>query len=403
MSAHAKLSPSSSKKWILCPGSVSLEAGIANNSSLAAAEGTAAHELASKCLEMRRPVSDFLNSEIEADGLKFPVDHEMVDNVQQYIDFVNSVEGQHHFIETRVHYTNWVKDGHGRADDIKINVFRSTSIDGESHKINVIDLKYGKGVEEFADWNSQAMIYALGVLQTFGIYFDFKDTDIVNCVIFQPRIKDAPSQFEITVGELLKWAKEVMVPAAEETASENPSFKSGEAQCRFCRAKGFCKTLERDSMKVISPDFKDSTKPFTLIDKNKLTNAEVGIIMAGIPLFKVWCNAVEAYGFDQLMMGFNIPGYKLVEGKRGDKKWAGDDQAILKSLEEFGIKKEEVITEKIKTPTMVEKILKAKKQKPKVIEDLWTQSKGGPTIAKASDKRNKIESEQEAAFKAVEN
>ena len=125
--------------------------------------------------------------------------------------------------------------------------------------------------------------------------------------------------------------------------------------------------------------------------------------MAGIPLFKVWCNAVEAYGFDQLMMGFNIPGYKLVEGKRGDKKWAGDDQAILKSLEEFGIKKEEVITEKIKTPTMVEKILKAKKQKPKVIEDLWTQSKGGPTIAKASDKRNKIESEQEAAFKAVEN
>ena len=403
MSDHAKYSPSGSKKWIPCPGSMSLEEGVPNKSSPEAAEGTAAHELASKCLEMSRPALDFLGSTIVADGQKFVVDHEMVDNVQQYIDFVHGVEGQHHWVETRVYYTNWVKKGHGRADDIKINVFRAPGVEGESHKINVIDLKYGKGVEEFADMNSQAMIYALGVLQTFGLYFDFKDTDIVNCVIFQPRIKEVPSQFEITVGELLKWADDVMVPAVADAESENPTFKSGDKQCRFCRAKPFCPTLAAESMKTASGDFHDFTKPYNLRDRKKLTNAEIGIIMGQIPALKTWTNSIEAYAYDQLNDGVGVPGYKLVEGKRGDKKWTDDNEVVLKTLEEFDIKKEEVISEKIKTPTMVEKILKVKKFKETEIKHLWKQAKGKPTIAKASDDRKEIESQQEAAFKAVTN
>ena len=51
--AHAKLSPSSAYRWIACPGSIRLSAGIPDTSSVFAEEGTAAHELCELCLRDR--------------------------------------------------------------------------------------------------------------------------------------------------------------------------------------------------------------------------------------------------------------------------------------------------------------------------------------------------------------
>ena len=48
--AHAELSASSAHRWISCPASISASRGIADSSSAAAEEGTAAHELAERCL-----------------------------------------------------------------------------------------------------------------------------------------------------------------------------------------------------------------------------------------------------------------------------------------------------------------------------------------------------------------
>ncbi len=396
---HATLSASGSAKWINCPGSVSLEADIPNESTIYASEGTAAHDLASRCLIEGKMAIEFLGDLIEADGEEFEVTHEMVDAVQQYLDYCHSFEGDYEWVEIRVNYDNWVPEGWGTGDFTKIgyDLARDQTI------INVVDFKYGKGVLVEAEKNSQAMIYGLGVLQTFGIFFDFKPTDVINCVIVQPR-KDNISEYRITVGELLAWANEVLIPKSEEALGDNPSFKSGEKQCKFCRAKATCPTLAKDSMKLISQDFKDIREPYTLTDRKGLTNEEIGLIMEQIPTFEIWTKGIEAHGFNELMEGREVPGYKLVKGKSGNKKWDDEDvDTLVKFLGAAGIPESEVVTRKIATPTAVEKILKVKKLKPIIIKDLWSQSPGNPTIAKRLDKRPEIESQVTAGFEDITN
>ena len=53
-------------------------------------------------------------------------------------------------------------------------------------KRHIIDLKYGKGVSVEAEQNTQAMLYALGVIDDLGFMYEF-DTVVIH--IYQPRIK----------------------------------------------------------------------------------------------------------------------------------------------------------------------------------------------------------------------
>ena len=404
MAEHAKLSASGSAKWMNCPGSISLEKGLPNVSSEFAAEGTAAHEVATWCLTDKVPAIAFLGEKIVVEGFIFEVDHEMVDAVQTYVDFCNGLEGEHEWVEERVEYTDWVEGGFGTSDHIKIQILRPEKSKFDHHVINVSDFKYGKGVKVFAEWNSQAMIYGLGVLQSLNHLFEFGVNDIVNCVIVQPRL-DHIDEFKISVGDLLKWAEKELRPKAEETASDNPSFHPGEKQCRFCLAKATCRALAADSLKTVSEDFSVIGEDFTLRDTKQLTNKEIGILLGEIPKMLVWANSIEGYAFDELNAGHDIPDYKLVAGKKGNKKFTETDEEVLKKeLETCGLSPAEMTTEKFKTPTQLEKIMKVNKYgdiEKDYFADLWEQSDGKPTIAKESDKREAIKSLIESDFEAL--
>lgn len=404
MSTHAKLSASSAHRWIACPGSVKMSEGMPNISSPFAKEGTAAHELAQKCLTSYRPALDFLGTTIQVEGEDIDVNPDMVDNVQKYLDYCNSLEGSHHWVEARVHYSNWVKNGFGTADYIKINVLYDDKNEEASHVINVVDLKYGKGQQVSADHNEQAMMYGLGVIQTFDMYYNFNMDDIVNCVIIQPRVSDEPSEFKISVEKLLLWARDVVINKAEEAMSGSKELNPGDKQCRWCLAKGFCPALAKHSMDTASSNFVNFAEGFKLRDRGKLSNYDIGIILKNIASLRTWADGVEAYAYNLLVSGEAVPGYKLVRGRAGNKKWR-DSKNVLQSLESFGISKEEVVTEKLATPTEVEKLMKAKKIKvdSEEFKSLWLQAEGKPTVARKEDKRPALESDVEASFKAIVN
>ena len=71
MAKHAKLSPSSSHRWLECTPSANLEAEFENKTNPAAEEGTAAHALCEHKLKRalkkrsKRPVSGYDSDEME--------------------------------------------------------------------------------------------------------------------------------------------------------------------------------------------------------------------------------------------------------------------------------------------------------------------------------------------------
>jgi hypothetical protein len=401
---HAKLSASGSAKWMSCPGSVTLEKGLPNPSSEFAAEGTAAHEVATWCLTEKVPAINFLGKKIPVEGWEFEVTHEMVTAVQDYVDFCNNLEGDYEWVEERVEYTNWVKGGFGTSDHIKIQVLNDAKTHDDRHIINVTDLKYGKGVKVSAEWNSQGMIYGLGVLQSLEYMFEFNDHDILNITIVQPRL-DHIDIFKISVGDLLEWAEKELKPKAKEALGADPAFHPGEKQCRFCLAKATCKALAADSLKTASEDFSVIGKDFTLRDNKKLTNEQIGELMERIPTLLAWANSIEAYAFEELNKGNTVPGYKLVQGRKKNKAFTiKDGEELVTELLTCGLREDEIYTSKIKTPTQLGAILKANKAgeiETSYFDELWSQADGEPTIAKESDKREAIQPQVKQDFDVV--
>jgi hypothetical protein len=91
MSGHAFLSPSGLDAALGCELKIWLEKDFPNTSSPAAAEGTAAHELAAECLLSGQDAITHLGGQIEADGTIFTVDDDMASFVQQYLDHVRKI------------------------------------------------------------------------------------------------------------------------------------------------------------------------------------------------------------------------------------------------------------------------------------------------------------------------
>ncbi|MEY8427858.1 DUF2800 domain-containing protein [Lachnospiraceae bacterium 46-15] len=70
MGAHARFSPSASKRYLNCPPALRLEEQFADEESVYAAEGTAGHAMAEHLVKKylkrrtRRPVSDYYSDDL---------------------------------------------------------------------------------------------------------------------------------------------------------------------------------------------------------------------------------------------------------------------------------------------------------------------------------------------------
>lgn len=408
--AHAKLSASGSKRWLSCSASVQAEAGLTESgSNIYADEGTAAHELGERCLREGKMASHFIGESIIAGDHTFEVDEDMASAVQVYVDYCNNLPVEVRLLEKRVRFDKWVRDGFGTSDFIGIGKFSKMAPDRKV--IYVVDLKFGKGIMVDALDNSQAMLYGLGVIQTLNFVYDFKENDQIVCVIVQPRL-DHISEFTITVGDLLRWADNTVVPAVADALGDNPTYNPGDEQCRWCKAKGSCKALAEENLKVVARDFSVIGEEFEVKDRAKLTPAEVGSIMQKLKGIYDWGKAVEAHGFNLKMSGTHVPGFKIVKGKAKNKIWNEDEDTVSIQLgsmryfeggEEFRLTHMDYMKTSIRTPTQMIKILKSKGMDEKQIDLFWDQPEGGLTIAPEADKRKEIilKSSVESDFGAI--
>lgn len=385
---HAKLSASGSYRWMNCAASVRMEEGIEDTSSDFANQGTVAHEVAEDCLRFKTEPEAWLGKThvlIGEDGepyYEYEVDQEMVDAVQLYIDFVNGVKGQL-LIEQRVDYSPWVPDGFGTSDAVVI----------EGSTVNIIDLKYGKGVKVDADNNSQAMLYALGAMNEYEFIFD--DIDTFNLVIVQPRL-DHISEWTVTREQLLAFGEEAKAKA-ELTQQQDAPFTPGEKQCKFCKASATCRALAAKNLEIAAEEFQDVVVPITVKSPDKLTNDEIAVLLPQLAGLTNWVKSLEAHALALLEVGQDIPGYKLVAG-RSIRKWSSDEsaEAALRSCSK--LKVADIFTKKLVSPTQAEKLLG--KGHP-ILKEHCIKPDGKPAIAPESDKRPAIVVELGADFKEV--
>lgn len=413
---HALLSPSSAYTWIECPASTAAQRGQPDESSEYADEGTAAHELMKWCLESGSDTAAYMGRVIplglDDDGKPrrtFEVDEEMAEAVQRYVDAVRdrvaALELAGAAVQMLVEQSLSIEHitGEAGAKGTSDTILIATWPDGNA-EIEVWDLKYGRGVAVEAERNYQAMMYAGGAYEEHSAFVDF---DKVTCVIFQPRVNDRPSEWSLTPAELLEWINGTARPRAKhalwllenQTEIYGNDFRPGEKQCRFCRAKAVCRALAKHVEETIGMEFAEIAAasaveivgaPAAVLNADLLDNERLGVIYESLDLIDSWGKAVLARIEHELLNGNPVPGVKLVQGRRGARRWSDSEEAE-RTLKSMRLKQEQMYNFKLISPTQAEKLLaKDSPRRWKKIEAFITQPPGSPSVAPESDKRDAL-------------
>lgn len=362
---HALLGASSSARWLVCTPSARLEAMFPDEQSPYAAEGTVAHDLAEAILRHK------------LEGKKAPklddYSTEMVEAVNRYVDIceekVNEARARSSdaevMIEAKLDFSRWVPEGFGTGDMVIV-------ADGI---LEVIDLKYGKGVPVSAIENTQMRLYALGAYDVNEYLYDVKT---VRMTIVQPRL-DSVSTDELSVEELLDWGDEVK-PIAQRAWNGQGECTPCD-YCNFCKARHTCRALADTCLTAF---YKDGGKLNQL-----LTDQEVSDILAMKDLITKWIKGVYDFAYEKALSGEKQwPGYKLVEGT--SRRTITDPDAAAKTLLDNGYKEEDIFKPReLEGIANLQKVL-GKKGVTEYLEAYIDKPEGKPALVPESDRRPAI-------------
>lgn len=372
--AHALLSASGSSRWLNCTPSARLEEKFEESrTSVYAEEGTLAHELADLRLHVESgkiPLDQYIQQfkSIKKDAL---YSSEMSEHVDTYVQLVfetwlgakKKTPGAELIIEDRVDYSHLVEQGFGTNDAAII----------ADEVLEIIDLKYGKGVQVDAENNTQLMLYASGALQKYELSYDI---ETIKLTIVQPRLNHY-STWEISAEDLKKWGETIVRPKAAKAYLGKGKAQAGD-WCKWCKVKAMCGTLAAKNVKLAKHEFKD---PYLLTDK------QIMEVHAQIPMLKDWATAVDKYMLDEAVNGKQWPGLKVVEG-RSIRKWS-DETEVVTALKGAKFEKADYTETKLLGIPKIEKLV-GKSEFGDLLGHCVQKPPGKPTLVPESDKRPAI-------------
>lgn len=381
MGAHAILSASGAYRWMSCTPSARIEQNFEDSSSDFAKEGSLAHELGELLLAKELGTLDKKDvaKKLKAIEKSEFYSQEMKDYVDKYVDYVMERFAEHRVatedaeiqLESRLDFSDWVPEGFGTGDTVIVS-------DGY---LEIIDLKYGKGVPVSAEGNPQMRLYALGAYKSQSFLYDISK---IRATIFQPRL-DNISIEELTKDELLAWAENELVNKAKLAHMGEGEFVAGD-HCRFCKAKYTCRARAEANLEMAKFDFKDAAL---------LSNNEIGEILEKADELQKWAKDLQAYALEQAEKhGIKFPGWKLVEG-RSNRKYL-DENEVVSTLTSAGFEEDSIFKKTLLGITDMEKVV-GKKKFNEILSDLVIKPSGKPALVPESDKRPELNSADSAA------
>lgn len=389
---HALLSPSGAKKWLSCAASLACEKDIPNTSGKAAVSGTAMHTIAEvhlnayirgTALPLEREVGAYVLDEgkgqIKAliSQMKGAVliTADMIEQVRKYTDYCKAIidVATYAKLEMRVNLTEVLHPGYegvetfGTADIVAVQELANT----DEHMLIIGDLKTGRHRVE-AKENKQLMLYALGVYRRLKRRYNITT---VRLVIFQPYAGGA-SEWDISVEGMELFAKFAQKRAllaldAYFRGKKNlkaSDFKPSVDGCQWCRFSEQCAARTKTVNSVLAEELEDD---FAL----ELTPEQLVAEYEKLPLLRQHIDKVEKAMAAALHSGKKVPGYKLVEGRQGNRVWKDAEKVAGK----YGIA---LMKQVLMTPTEAVKVVPEDE-----LKDFITRKPGAPCVATADDKR----------------
>ena len=314
---HSEHGASSCARWWNCPGSTAMTRTMPNETSIYAAEGTAAHELAAMCLMSGQDAEEYTGRTVAG----FNVDAAMAEAVQVYLDQCRVIMATspdvRHLIEHRFTLADLAPPApmYGTADFVA----------SYAGTLWVVDLKYGQGHQVQAEGNPQLRYYALGAL----LSHDGPPIHAITAMIVQPRAPGGPAVRTAFLDpvELVEWSVELMDRAAATLQPDAPFVPGEWCKASFCKARGTC-TARRDvAMPPAGP----------LPDPRLMTSAQVSHALGLAGLLEDFLRDLRAAATAELSRGGVIPGWKLVP-TRPSQSWRDEAtaDAMLEDVLGFG-------------------------------------------------------------------
>jgi hypothetical protein len=370
--SHALLSASGSKRWMACTPSARFEQQFEDRTSTFAEEGTLAHALAEAKLRLKYD-KDYTVRHYNKD-LKWIKEVElygpsMDDYTDAYVDKITEIfngksKDAKIYFEQRLDYSDWVQEGFGTGDVLIID-------DGT---LEVIDLKYGKGVAVDAEDNPQLKLYGLGAYSAFSLAFDIQS---VRMTIIQPRL-DSITSCELLVEDLLEWAEKYVRPKAEMAFKGEGDFEPG-GHCQFCKGAAVCKARAKYNLDLES---------YRCEHPNLLMADEIADILGRVDELVKWADKVKGYALEQAEKhGIKWPGWKLVEGR--SNRILTEKEVAAERLLENGFEEDQLYEKSLLGMTNLEKVV-GKKKFDEILGDLIIKPTGKPVLVPESDKRPEI-------------
>ncbi len=382
--AHALLSASGAHQWMHCTPSARFGEQFPDTTSSFAEEGTLAHAVG-------EILTRFILGKISEDEFeeKFRIlahspyfTKEMQDYMERYGDFIHETLEEARFscdnafaeLEVKLDFSTWVPEGFGTADCIIV----------AEPTLEIIDLKYGQGVQVVAENNPQMRLYALGVLDRYDLIYDITH---VKTTIYQPRVSHKPSTEVLTVEELLEWAETEVQPKAELAYRGEGKFQPSLDACRFCKGKQVCRERSSQYTQICMPFWAKEDKKTAL-----LTVEEAGKILIYASEIRAWLKDLEDLMVSTLENQEPVEGWKLVHG-RGKRQYTNSNLA-KETLLNAGYPESQILVESLcSVPTLEKKLGKQVVQE--VLGEFIETTKGKPTLVVESDSRPSIFAESE--------